>query len=78
MIGRAIGLLVLCFLVGLFLATLGITPRGILTDTWETILSVAYLAKDLTLWAIPYILLGAVVVIPVALLGVARRLGPRR
>ena len=31
MIGRAIGVLVLCLLVGLFLAHLGIAARGILT-----------------------------------------------
>jgi uncharacterized membrane protein YbjE (DUF340 family) len=78
MIGRALGLLVLCFLVGLLLATLGITPRGILFNTWDTIVSVARLIKDLSLWAIPYILLGAVIVVPLALLGLAQRLGRRR
>jgi hypothetical protein len=39
-VGRAIGVVVLCLLVGLFLTHLGIAARGILTDTWHTILSV--------------------------------------
>ena len=34
MIGRAIGVVVLCLLVGLLLTHLGIAARGILTDTW--------------------------------------------
>src|SRR5207253_3004954 len=36
-VGRVIGVVVLCFLAGLFLSRLGITARGILTDTWATI-----------------------------------------
>jgi hypothetical protein len=41
---------------------LGITARGILTDTWATILSVFVLLADWMQWAFPYILLGAAVV----------------
>jgi hypothetical protein len=69
MIGRAIGVLVLCLLVGLFLTHLGIAPRGILTDTWRTILSVGRLLGDMVVWTVPYMLLGAIVVVPVLLLG---------
>jgi hypothetical protein len=58
MVGRAIGLIVLCFLVGLLLSRLGITAHGILTDTWVTILSVFVLLADWMQWALPYILLG--------------------
>jgi succinate dehydrogenase hydrophobic anchor subunit len=74
-IGRAIGCVVLCLLVGLLLNHLGIAARGILTDTWRTILEVFRLVADLVSWAVPYTLLGAVVVVPLLLLGlVSRRL----
>ena len=69
MIGRAIGVLVLCLLVGLFLTHLGIAARGILTDTWHTILSVGRLVGDVITWAVPYTLLGAVVVVPLLIVG---------
>jgi hypothetical protein len=76
MIGRAIGVLVLCLLVGLFLTHLGIAARGILTDTWHTILSVGRLIGDLVMWAVPYILLGAVVVVPLLIIGLVARRRP--
>jgi Na+/H+-dicarboxylate symporter len=69
LIGRAIGLLVLCILVGLLLTHLGIAARGILTDTWRTISSVGRLVGDVIMWAVPYTLLGAVVVVPILLIG---------
>ena len=75
MVGRAIGVIVLCFLAGLLLSRLGITARGILTDTWATILSVFVLLADWMQWALPYILLGAVVVVPLFLLATLQRFG---
>jgi len=69
LVGRMIGVVVLCLLVGLFLTHLGIAARGIVNDTWHTILAVARLIGDLVMWAVPYILLGAVVVLPLLLLG---------
>jgi len=78
MIGRAIGVIVLCLLVGLFLTHLGIAARGILTDTWHTILSVGRLVGDLLMWAVPYTLLGAVVVLPLVLFGYLVKRGIRR
>jgi succinate dehydrogenase hydrophobic anchor subunit len=78
MIGRAIGVIVLCLLVGLLLTHLGIAARGILTDTWHTILSVGRLVGDLVEWAVPYTLLGAVVVVPLALIGFALKRGARK
>jgi hypothetical protein len=77
-IGRIIGVLVLCWLVGLFLAHLGIAARGILTDTWHTILSVGRLVGDAVVWALPYTLLGAVVVVPLAILGLVAKRRPWR
>ena len=78
MIGRAIGVLVLCLLVGLLLTHLGIAARGILTDTWHTILSVYRLVGDLLEWALPYTLLGAVVVVPLLLIGFVIKRGIRK
>jgi hypothetical protein len=78
MIGRAIGVLILCLLVGLFLTHLGISARGILTDTWRTILSVGQLMGDLIMWAVPYTLLGAVIVVPLLLIGLVVKRGPWR
>ena len=66
-LGRLIGLLVLCLLVGLLLTHLGIAARGILTDTWHTIELVFRLIGNLVEWAVPYALLGAIVVVPVVL-----------
>jgi succinate dehydrogenase hydrophobic anchor subunit len=77
-IGRLIGLLVLCLLVGLLLTHLGIAARGILTDTWRTVLAVFRLAGDIIWWAVPYILLGAVVVVPVSLVALIARRGRRK
>ena len=78
MIGRAIGVVVLCLLVGLLLTHLGIAARGILDDTWLTILSVGRLVGNLVEWAVPYTLLGAVVVLPLALIGFVLKRGGRK
>jgi hypothetical protein len=67
-VGRAIGLFVLCVLVGLFLETIGISARGILNDTWHTVGAVFRRLVDLIDWALPYALLGAVIVVPLTLL----------
>jgi hypothetical protein len=77
-VGRAIGVVVLCLLVGLFLTHLGIAAHGILTDTWHTILSVGRLVGDVVMWAVPYTLLGAVVVVPLLILGLVAKRGPWR
>ena len=77
-IGRAIGAIIFCLLVGLLLTHLGIAARGILTDTWHTILSVARLVGALVEWAVPYTLLGAVVVVPLALIGFVLKRGVRK
>lgn len=73
MLRRIVGLVLLCFVVGLVLATLGVSPRSIFTDTWRTLRSVADLLLSFTSWAMPYILLGASIVVPIALIGVVIR-----
>jgi len=78
MIGRVIGVLVLCLTVGLLLTHLGIAARGILNDTWHTILSVGRLVSALLEWALPYTLLGAVVVVPLLVIGFVIKRGLRK
>jgi Na+/H+-dicarboxylate symporter len=78
MLGKLIGVIVLCLLVGLLLTHLGIAARGILTDTWHTIVSVGRLVGDAVIWAVPYILLGAVIVVPLLLIGLVAKRGPWR
>ena len=72
-LGRAIGLFVLCVLVGMFLESIGITAHGILTDTWRTLGALFHKLGDLAIWSLPYALLGAIIVIPLALLSLIER-----
>jgi ABC-type Fe3+ transport system permease subunit len=72
-LGRAIGLFVLCVLVGMFLESIGITAHGIMTDTWRTLGALFHKLGDLATWSLPYALLGAIIVIPLALLSLIER-----
>jgi hypothetical protein len=78
MLRRLIGLLALCLVVGLVMAALGATPRSLLFDFWRTIGNLFWTAVDLVSWFIrvavqlggwlgPYVLLGASVVVPIAI-----------
>ncbi len=78
LVGRAIGLFVLCALVGLFLESLGITAHGILSDTWHTIGLLFRRIGDLVAWSLPYALLGAIIVLPLLLLSLIERRRRRR
>lgn len=69
MVRRVLGLLFVCLLVGLLLAWLHITPQSLFTDAFATVERIIRLAIDVGRWAIPYIVLGAVVVVPIAILG---------
>jgi hypothetical protein len=68
-----INILVLSLIVGLVISFFNINPMGILNDTWDTILAVGGLFKGVLDWALPYILVGAVVVVPIALIGALLR-----
>lgn len=65
---HVIRLLLLCLVVGLVLAFFDISPQSIITDTWAAIRDVGELVWSFVAWAVPYILLGAVVVVPVAVI----------
>lgn len=75
---RLLLLLLLCLLVGLFLDSLGISARGMLHDAGHTIFLVGRLVLRLLEWAIPYMLLGAVVVVPATAIVWALRRARRR
>ncbi|AWK87026.1 hypothetical protein [Azospirillum thermophilum] len=57
--------LILCFLVGVLLSVFQIDPASIFRDTWATVGEVADLALSLGRWALPYVLIGAVIVVPI-------------
>lgn len=70
-------LAVASLIVGLLLSWLDINPRMLLRDLPELLRDMIRLALSTVDWALPYILLGAVIVVPVwgafALLRVLRR-----
>jgi hypothetical protein len=68
-----IRILLLSLIVGLVISFFNINPMGILNDTWDTILAVGGLFKGVLDWALPYILVGAVVVVPIALIAALLR-----
>ncbi|QQP91202.1 hypothetical protein IGS68_08340 [Skermanella sp. TT6] len=71
-------IIVLSLFVGLALSFLDIEPMGILHDTWDTILAVFGLFAGVAEWALPYVLVGAVVVVPLALVAALLRYLGRR
>jgi hypothetical protein len=76
-VGRIIGLVLLCFLVGVVLAFFGTTPATIFTDLWRAAVDAWGVVVDVLTWAMPYILLGAVVVVPIAVIAWVLRLAKR-
>ncbi|HWK45428.1 MAG TPA: DUF6460 domain-containing protein [Stellaceae bacterium] len=66
--GTIIRLLLLCLVVGLILAFFNITPQHLFNDTIGTIRELVAVVTGITHWAAPYVVLGAVVVIPIAIL----------
>ncbi|UEM01887.1 hypothetical protein JL101_017995 [Skermanella rosea] len=71
-------IIVLSLIVGLALSFLDIEPMGILYDTWDTVLAVFGLFTGVAEWALPYVLVGAVVVVPLALIAALLRYLGRR
>lgn len=66
MVGSVLRILLLCLVVGLVMAFFGITPAHIIDDTIATAQRAWGLVVDFVLWAVPYVLLGGSVVLPVA------------
>lgn len=71
--GWIIRTLVLCFVVGFVLSFLHIDPANILTNSWQTVQDIVALMIDAGRWALPYILIGAVIVVPLSVIGLVLR-----
>lgn len=64
--GWIVKVIILCFVVGFALSVFDINPANILTNGWATVREVVDLAIGVVRWAFPYILVGAVIVVPIA------------
>ncbi len=60
--------------IGLLLAAFDIQPKALLEGLGETVQSIFDLVASFIEWTVPYILLGAVVVIPIWLIMAAIRI----
>ena len=69
-------LAIVSLLVGMALAFFGITPRGLLENLGSTVVGIYEIVLSFGRWSLAYVLIGAVVVVPVwmvfFLIGVAR------
>tara|TARA_B100000686_G_scaffold202655_1_gene209591 strand:- start:1456 stop:1704 length:249 start_codon:yes stop_codon:yes gene_type:complete len=63
-----IRIVLLCLVVGLVISALGLTPENLLGLLGNTVIRLFNIAVDLVQWAVPYVLVGTVVVIPIWLL----------
>lgn len=73
MVNWVVRTLILCFVVGVVLSVFEIDPARILTDSWRTIQQVGDLLFGIVRWALPYILIGAVIVVPLSVIGAVLR-----
>lgn len=58
-------ILVLCLIVGLVISVFDISPEGILGLLGSTVERIFLIVTGVVQWAVPYVLVGAVVVIPI-------------
>ena len=58
-------ILLLCLVVGLVISVFGISPEGILSLLGTTAERIFLTVAGVVQWAVPYMLIGAVVVIPI-------------
>ncbi len=52
-------------IIGLALSLAGVTPESLLSGLGDTVQRIFAIFVDVVRWAVPYIILGAVVVIPI-------------
>jgi hypothetical protein len=58
-------LAIVSLLIGLALAFFGITPRGLVENLGSTVLGIYEIVLSFIRWSLEYVLIGAVVVVPV-------------
>lgn len=78
MVSTVVKLALACFLVGLLLNFFDIDPVNLMKNLPDTVYKVFDLLLGWTRRAVPYILLGAIVVIPIWLIRVALRAARNR
>lgn len=64
-VGTVIKILIASLLVGLVMHWFGITPRSLIENFGDSIVRIFGTAARLIDWAIDYILVGAVIVVPI-------------
>ncbi len=70
--GRLVRLLILCFLVGVALTIAGVTtPGALFANAWDAVEAIGGLIWANADWILRLVALGAVIVVPLWLLGVA-------
>lgn len=77
-ISTIVKLLIISLLIGMVLSFLGITPENLLTSFGQTVERILHIVVSFGSWAMRYILVGAVVVIPIWLLMVLLRFTRRK
>lgn len=78
MVRNVVYLLFLCLVVGVVVSIFDIDPMRILTNTWGAVRDIGRLLRAAMDWAVPYILTGAVIVVPIAAIAfLLRRLRKR-
>lgn len=60
-----IKLVIVCFLVGFALVWFNLDPKDVLMQGWRGVKALGEWSVDVFGWAISYILLGAVIVLPI-------------
>ena len=66
MVRNVVYLLFLCLVVGVVVSIFDVDPMRILTNTWGAIRDIGRLLRTAVDWAVPYVLTGAVIVLPIA------------
>ncbi len=64
-LGTVVRVLIVCFLVGLALAFFGINPANILSNFGNIVVSVFDWSVEFFGWAGSYVILGAILVVPI-------------
>ena len=77
-VSTIVKLLAVCLLVGMLLSVFDITPEQLLTSFGQTVERIIRMVMSFGSWAVRYIFVGAVVVVPIWLLIVLLRVIRRK
>jgi hypothetical protein len=77
-IRTAVKLVIASLIVGLALSFFGVSPQALLHSFGRTVVEIYDTVLSFVTWAVKYVLIGAVVVIPVWAAGILWRLASRR